>query len=653
MAKTGAIRAGKAYVELGTDNKNLEKGLRAAQRRLREFGSSVRAAGMWLFAAGSAIIAPLGLAVREAMNATESLSKFQQVFGDQADAAGEFADAVAKAIGRSRIEIRDAMAAFQGFFVGLGFGSAQAREMSQKLEELSIDFASFHNISDPEAMQRFISALSGSSEVLDRFGINIKQAALQEEMLRMGVTKSWTAVTEQEKAVARLNVIMRAMGDQGDIGDAARTSGTLANQLKALRALIKDTSVDIGNALVPAISDIVRQLMPAIRGFGEWIRMNPSVVITIAKVGLALAAVGGIALIAGQGILVMSSALTAIVAIGPLVLGALAAIFSPAGLIAVGVVAAMVALTWLAGGFGILANAARAAAEDFRDCFASMGDALAAGDIGLAARIFWLTLKFEWTRGIGTLKGLWATFRYATLSTMATIVYGLRAEWEIGTHAILRITYGLARALRSVWRAFFDFFRTTHDAAVTWIAKRMIDVQGMFDKTLDTAAIKAGLDEQHTAFAAELDKQQAADEKRWDAEMARDQEAHYRRMAAIGEEADLLGGVVKQELLDRLSAIDDEVLAARRAWKQSQADARAAREKWKMEPPGAPPGGPALDISGIQDAIRNTISTIGAFQVESVLGLQAGSATDRMATGIDKIERNTRSLKDVDELAFT
>ena len=45
MANTGAIRAGKAYVELGTDNVNLEKGLKAAQRRLREFGSAVRSTG--------------------------------------------------------------------------------------------------------------------------------------------------------------------------------------------------------------------------------------------------------------------------------------------------------------------------------------------------------------------------------------------------------------------------------------------------------------------------------------------------------------------------------------------------------------------------------------------------------------------------------
>ena len=37
----------------------------------------------------------------------------------------------------------------------------------------------------------------------------------------------------------------------------------------------------------------------------------------------------------------------------------------------------------------------------------------------------------------------------------------------------------------------------------------------------------------------------------------------------------------------------------------------------------------------------------------NVLGLQAGGVSDRMADGIDKIERNTRPLRDADEISFT
>ena len=46
------------------------------------------------------------------------------------------------------------------------------------------------------------------------------------------------------------------------------------------------------------------------------------------------------------------------------------------------------------------------------------------------------------------------------------------------------------------------------------------------------------------------------------------------------------------------------------------------------------------------------IDAQGTFVAANVLGLQAGSATDRMANGIDKIERNTRPLRDADGVAF-
>ena len=36
-----------------------------------------------------------------------------------------------------------------------------------------------------------------------------------------------------------------------------------------------------------------------------------------------------------------------------------------------------------------------------------LSDALAAGDIALAAKILWLSLKMEWKRGIHFLNGLW------------------------------------------------------------------------------------------------------------------------------------------------------------------------------------------------------------------------------------------------------
>jgi hypothetical protein len=172
MVGARALRAGKAVIELSLLTGNVDKGLKKLENRLRDFGKGLKSVASMGLRLSSAIGAPFIAAIKLASDAQESLNKFRSVFKEQADAAEQFAQGLASSVGRSVNEIRDGMSSFQGFFVGLGFGAERSRELSQQLQALSIDFASFHNLTDQEAMERFISALSGSSEVLDRFGIN-------------------------------------------------------------------------------------------------------------------------------------------------------------------------------------------------------------------------------------------------------------------------------------------------------------------------------------------------------------------------------------------------------------------------------------------------------------------------------------------------
>lgn len=60
-------------------------------------------------------------------------------------------------------------------------------------------------------------------------------------------------------------------------------------------------------------------------------------------------------------------------------------------------------------------------------------------------------------------------------------------------------------------------------------------------------------------------------------------------------------------------------------------------------------------LAGLGDLLARQAARIGAqgtFVAANVLGLQPGGVTDRMADGIDKIERNTRPLRDANEISF-
>jgi len=270
----------------------LEKDLDRTGKKMREVGRSMTLG----------ITAPLALAagafVKAAADAEETENRFRQVFGSLSDDAGAFADELGDAVGRSSIKIMDGLSTFQSFSVGMGFAREEASEMSKSIQTLALDFASFNNISDDEAMQRFISALSGSSEVLDRFGINIKQSALDLELQAQGLANSTSEATEQQKVIARLAIIMRAMTDQGATGDAIRTQDSFTNQMKRLNDAFLDFRVQLGRDIIPALTGLVTAAGNALEkfnGLSDGTRKSIIVFATfLAVLGPASMVVGGV-----------------------------------------------------------------------------------------------------------------------------------------------------------------------------------------------------------------------------------------------------------------------------------------------------------------------------------------------------------------------
>jgi len=187
----------------------------------------------------------------------ESENRFTTLFGESSKEVDKWSKNLSDAVGRNVTDIKDGLSAFKGMATGLGLIGEQGDEMAKKLQEASIDFASFNNLSDGEAQQRFISAMSGSSEVLNNYGINTKASAIETELLNMGINKSTAEATEAEKAMARYNIIMKTMGEQGAVGDAVKTAGSYANQAKRLQSNLKTLGEQIGSVLIPIVNKLV------------------------------------------------------------------------------------------------------------------------------------------------------------------------------------------------------------------------------------------------------------------------------------------------------------------------------------------------------------------------------------------------------------
>ena len=293
------VRVAKGYVEIGTNLDPLAAGLRAAQARLRSAGESIRSAGLGMFSFGVAGLTALAPSIMAASSAAEGFSKFQLMMGDQAGKVNEEIVELATSLGRVKSELRDTASSFQGMFVGLGMGREQAAEMSMLMVNLGLDFASAHDLSDSEASERFLAGLSGSSEVFDKFGINIKEAALKSQLAQMGISG---AATELQKVQARVEIIRRTMADQSIVGNAMDTSGEFAGQLKKIRAQIIEASQSIGKTLIPVLLSYTPRVQELLGAGAKWLEQNPKIILGFAALAAGVTA-GGFALLAvGQAL---------------------------------------------------------------------------------------------------------------------------------------------------------------------------------------------------------------------------------------------------------------------------------------------------------------------------------------------------------------
>ncbi len=281
---------------LGLNTKVFDTKLKRTERNLKKFGKNLEGIGRNL---SIGLTAPLALfgksAIEAASDLAETQSKFNTVFKSLTNDVRKFAGETAAALGRGQGDIERFLSGFQDILVPMGASREEGAKLSKQLTTLSIDLASFNNETDQEAFTALKSAITGSHETVKRYGVLINQASLNQELLNMGVVGGVKAANEMQKAQARLNIIMASTTDAQ--GDAAKTSGSYANQVKRLQARIGDLQENLGQVLLPLASKVVTAFTKLTNKFNSLSKESQT---TAVKIGLIAAALGPLALVSAQ-----------------------------------------------------------------------------------------------------------------------------------------------------------------------------------------------------------------------------------------------------------------------------------------------------------------------------------------------------------------
>ena len=661
MSAAGAIRAGAAYVEVFLEQNALSRSLAATSAKLRGWSAGLGRLGAAtrggelpgpLAAIANFSFSPAGLvtgmlaAVREWASGGAELARLAEKAGTTVEvisALGYAARRCGVDSGQLAMGIRRMQVAIAGAAHGMPLANKALASIGASVQDLAK--------LRPEEQFRYLA---------DRIAAvpnPTLRAAAAVKLFGKSGTELLPLLNQGAAGIARFEQRARELGlvtSTGAAQAALRFSRTLAD----LTDVLKKCVFVIGSALGPYVEQLTDWITTAAVKVRQWINDHRGLVLVLFKVAGAIVLagagfslfgriLGGIAggigwLLGGVRLLgsvvsvagsLLASAWTgvtaAVSALGPL----FAALVSPVGLVCVAVLAlggyvlyatgiAGDALRWLKGVF-------RDLAKDAMETFGAIGDALAAGDISLAAKVLWAVLKLEWQKGVNALTEIWVGVKETFMSVWTDFVYwmtgiatkawaGLQSSWNL-------VTTGLTAG----WTIFCDFVRSGWGATQNWLSKRWTDFMtflGQYDAETGEQ-IKKNLDED---YAAEKGRR----ERETQSKLAGLGKGYEDREREIARDRDaVLGGLdqAKREETDRrhaayakqLQASQAAVDAARKEFddaRKEAADKRAAKERADREADYAG----KRDFSAMDGLPGAKTSVVGTFSSTNLSGLGYG-----------------------------
>ena len=316
-------RTGEAFRRL---KEKIKDSMTSAKGSFSKFAKSAKRNGA---IASAAITVPILLMAKSLKNAArdavETRSKFRTVFKDVAAESQKTADALATNFGLAGTESRKLLGDTGDLLSGFGFTGKEALKLSNQVNELAVDLASFTNFSGGAegASAALTKALLGERESLKSLGIAILDKDVKAKISEM-VAKGSRFESERQ-AVAYATLAIAVEQSKNAIGDYARTSGDLANQERLTAARVQDLKEQLGRELLPIALKITMAIREVTEKFSA---MNPEMKRAILIVAGVVAIIGPLLLLfAGIGLAIP------LITTGLAALGAVAAVvFSPIGL---------------------------------------------------------------------------------------------------------------------------------------------------------------------------------------------------------------------------------------------------------------------------------------------------------------------------------
>ncbi len=374
-----AIRAGRAFVEVGADDAPLSVALRRAQAKLAAFGQAITQLGGGMVAMGGGALGALAWPLTLAANMETTRAAFNAMLKDM-NATNRLMAELQKFAASTPFEfpeLADAARKLLAFGVSAGEMTDTLRAVGDVAAAIDAPLGEIAEIYGKARVQgrlfmEDINQLTGRG--IPVIGQLAKQFGVTEDKVRALVETGKVSFANLQRAFVDLTT---GAGDFAGMMDAK--SKTLWGQWSTLKDTIAAAVMPIGEALLPAVVKIVGALSNVAAVMGKFLERYADIAVYVAAGSAAFVTLGsvlavvGISLTGFVGLLsfaasVFGAMLSAITAVA----GVIGSVLAPIG---IGGTAAIVTIGLLAKEFGLVSqavNAAGGALQSFANAFTGL-----------------------------------------------------------------------------------------------------------------------------------------------------------------------------------------------------------------------------------------------------------------------------------------
>jgi len=268
------------------DTSGLEQGAAKAKATMERMGQSARASasaaskaseGWGEMAAAMGKLAAVAAAVKLAMAAKDAALKFEKlaasgrtlgmIFGPASEQIKATMEQLAHGLGVSRVESAQAAIQIGANLTNAGIQAGEAAKRTAGLLKLAVDMAAATGNSASDAVTAIASALRGEYDPIEKFGVGIKAAAVEQMLLSQGVKKIDGEFDQQSKTLATLNLLLNQTAKYQ--GSAVANSDTATGAIGQLTGAFEKFSLHMGYQVAPVIKVVAQSITGLVWGINK------------------------------------------------------------------------------------------------------------------------------------------------------------------------------------------------------------------------------------------------------------------------------------------------------------------------------------------------------------------------------------------------